>query len=137
MLNRVDIKYKEEEAIMKVTAGKMLRRVLPGMTIGLALIVGVALASPKPTEASKGETLFKGKCAMCHGPDGKGQTAMGKMMKLKDLGSAEIQKKTDKELSDIISKGKSPMPSFEGKLKKAQIDELVAYIRELGKKEKK
>jgi mono/diheme cytochrome c family protein len=116
---------------------KLLRNVIPGLIVGLALVVGVTLASPKPTEASKGQETFKGKCAGCHGPDGKGQTSMGKMMKLKDLGSAEVQKKTDKELSDIISKGKSPMPSFDGKLNKAQIDELVAYIRELGKKEKK
>ena len=116
---------------------KLLRNVIPGMIVGLALVVGVSLATPKPTEASKGEATFKGKCATCHGPDGKGQTAMGKMMKLKDLGSAEVQKKTDKELSDLISKGKSPMPAFGSQLKKEQIDELGAYIRELGKKEKK
>jgi mono/diheme cytochrome c family protein len=125
----------EDKVIMKLS--KLLRNVIPGMIVGLALVVGISLATPKPTEASKGEATFKGKCASCHGPDGKGQTAMGKMMKLKDLGSAEVQKKTDKELSDLISKGKSPMPAFGSQLKKEQIDELVAYIRELGKKEKK
>ena len=125
----------EDKVIMRLS--KLLRNVIPGMIVGLALVVGVSLATPKPTEASKGEATFKGKCATCHGPDGKGQTALGKMMKLKDLGSAEVQKKTDKELSDLISKGKSPMPAFGSQLKKEQIDELVAYIRELGKKEKK
>lgn len=125
----------EDKVIMRFS--KLLRNVIPGLIVGLAVVVGVSLASPRPSEASKGQETFKGKCASCHGPDGKGQTAMGKMMKVKDLGSAEVQKQTDKELSDIISKGKSPMPGFGSQLKKAQIDELVAYVRELGKKEKK
>src|SRR5258706_2509401 len=33
--------------------------------------------------------VYKAKCAGCHGADGSGQTAMGKAMKLRDLGSAE------------------------------------------------
>ena len=86
--------------------------------------------------ADQGAELFKDKCAGCHGPDGKGQSSMGKMMHLKDLGSADVQKKTNKELSDIIAKGKSPMPAFGSQLKQAQINELVTFIRDLGKKEK-
>jgi mono/diheme cytochrome c family protein len=116
---------------------KLLRNVIPGLIVGLAVVVGVSLATPRPTEASKGQETFKGKCAGCHGPDGKGQTAMGKMMKLKDLGSADVQKMSDTELHDIIAKGKSAMPAFGSQLKKEQIDELVAYIRGFGKKEKK
>ena len=34
-----------------------------------------------------GASDFKGKCAMCHGADGKGDTSMGKTMKLRDLDS--------------------------------------------------
>ena len=37
---------------------------------------------------------YKAKCATCHGPDGKGDTAMGKTMKVKDLGSADVQKQS-------------------------------------------
>jgi mono/diheme cytochrome c family protein len=122
---------------MKVVTGNVLRRVLPGVTVGLALMVGLALATPRPSEATQGQELFKSKCATCHGPDGKAQTAMGKMLKIKDLGSEEVQKKSDTELHDIIAKGKKPMPGYGTQLKKEQIDDLVAYIRELGKKEKK
>jgi mono/diheme cytochrome c family protein len=41
---------------------------------------------------------------------------------------------SDEELETVITKGKNKMPAFEGKLKKEQIVELVAYIRELAKK---
>jgi mono/diheme cytochrome c family protein len=32
-----------------------------------------------------------------------------------------------------VTKGKEKMPSYDGKLTKEQIDQVVAYIRELGK----
>jgi cytochrome c6 len=76
---------------------------------------------------------YKAKCATCHGPDGKGDTAMGKTMKVKDLGSAEIQKQSDADVTTIIEKGKKPMPGYEGKLTKEQIDSLVKYVRSLKK----
>jgi len=76
---------------------------------------------------------YKAKCATCHGPDGKGDTAMGKTMKVKDLGSADVQKQSDADLTTIIEKGKKPMPGYEGKLTKEQIDGLVKYVRSLKK----
>lgn len=76
---------------------------------------------------------YKAKCATCHGPDGKGDTAMGKTMKVKDLGSAEVQKQSDADMTTIIEKGKKPMPGYEGKLTKDQIDGLVKYVRSLKK----
>ncbi len=76
---------------------------------------------------------FKAKCAMCHGPNGAGDTVIGKNMKLKDLGSADVQKQSDAELATIISKGKGKMTPFENKLSKEQIDGLVKYIRTLKK----
>lgn len=76
---------------------------------------------------------YKAKCATCHGPDGKGDTAMGKTVKVKDLGSAEVQKQSDADMTTIIEKGKKPMPGYEGKLTKDQIDGLVKYVRSLKK----
>lgn len=76
---------------------------------------------------------YKAKCATCHGPDGKGDTAPGKSMKVKDLGSPEVQKLSDADLTTAIEKGKKPMPGYEGKLTKEHIDDLVKYIRSLKK----
>ena len=83
--------------------------------------------------ATIGAELYKSKCASCHGPDGAGHTTMGKVLKLRDLGSADVQKQSDDELSRITTKGKGKMPAFDGKLKKEQIGEVVGYIRALGK----
>ncbi len=98
------------------------------------LIVVIAVSGSTPLAAQDGPTLFKTKCAMCHGADGKGETPMGKKLNIRDLGSPEVQKQTDAELTTIISKGKGKMPAFEGKLTAEQIGQVLAHIRELGKK---
>jgi len=89
---------------------------------------------PALSVAQDGAAIFKSKCAMCHGPDGSGKTAMGEKLNIRDLRSAEVQKQTDAELSQIVTKGKNKMPPYDGKLTKEQIDQLVAYVRDLGKK---
>ena len=101
-----------------------------------ALIVVMALAfvfSTVSFAADSGADLFTSKCAACHGADGKGETTMGKNLKLKDLGSSEVQSKSDADLTTIISDGKKPMPGYKGKLTDAEIQGLVKYIRTLKK----
>jgi len=72
---------------------------------------------------------YKAKCAMCHGANGEGKAAM----KTKDFGSADVQKMSDAELTDVIAKGKAPMKGYEGTLSKDQIGDLVKWIRTLKK----
>jgi len=74
---------------------------------------------------------FKAKCAMCHGADGKGDTSMGKTLKLRDLGSADVQSQSDADLTGIITSGKGKMPKYDGKLTADQIKDVVKYIRTL------
>jgi cytochrome c6 len=81
--------------------------------------------------AQGGADLFKSKCAMCHGPDGKGETATGKTLHVRDLGSAEVQSQSDADLTKIITNGKGKMPKYDDKLTKDQISDLVKYIRTL------
>lgn len=81
-----------------------------------------------------GAAVFKAKCAMCHGPDGSGQTTMGKTMKLRDLRSAEVQKATDKEWTSLIADGKGKMPAYKEKLQPAEISALVAHMRSIATK---
>lgn len=94
-------------------------------------VMAVALAFSTWSFAQEGADLFKSKCAACHGADGKGATAMGKALKLRDLSSADVQKQSDAELTTIITSGKGKMPSYEGKLTKDQIGDVVKYIRTL------
>ena len=102
----------------------------------LGVVLGLTLLSLLPIPVSgqtPGESLYKTKCAVCHGPDGKGETALGKANKLRDLGSTEVQKQSDDELSGIVTGGKGKMPAYGKSLKPEQIKELVAYIRSFKK----
>jgi mono/diheme cytochrome c family protein len=103
--------------------------------VNSAVLIGLlALGSGVSPAQSAGETLFKTKCAVCHGPEGKGEVPMAKKLGVRNLASAEVQGQSDAQITDIVTNGKNKMPAFDGKLNKEQIGQLVAYIRELGKK---
>jgi cytochrome c6 len=95
----------------------------------LVLLAGGVMAASGAAVAQDAGATYKAKCAVCHGADGKG----GKMG-TRDFASAEVQKETDAQLIDAITKGRGKMPSYEGKLKDSEIKDLVAYIRGLAKK---
>jgi cytochrome c551 len=59
---------------------------------------------------------------------------MGKTLKVPDLGSDDVQKQTDAQLTEITANGKGKMPAFKGKLTDDQIKQLVGYIHSLKKK---
>ncbi|HYM76394.1 MAG TPA: cytochrome c [Candidatus Dormibacteraeota bacterium] len=95
----------------------------------IALLAGGLIAAcASPAFADDAAATYKAKCAMCHGPDGKG----GKMG-TRDFASPEVKAETDAQLTDIISKGKGKMPPYTGKLSDADIKGLVTYIRSLAK----
>jgi len=98
---------------------------------GLLPVLGFALMCALGLSAQNGADTFKGKCAACHGGDGKGDTGMGKAMKLRDLGSADVQAQSDADLNNIVTNGKGKMPKYDGKLSKEQIEDLVKYMRTL------
>jgi mono/diheme cytochrome c family protein len=106
------------------------RNAVPGIFLFAALLV---LSVPVRGQDA-GAALYKTKCAACHGPDGKGETAIGKANKLRDLGSPEAQAKGDAELTAIIENGKGKMPAYGKSLKPEQIKDLVAYVRSFAKK---
>jgi cytochrome c6 len=101
--------------------------------IAWVLMAFVMVLSTSVFAADSGADLFKAKCASCHGATGGADTAMAKSLHIKDLGSAEVQAKSDADLTNIIAKGQKPMPGYEGKLSGDQIQDLVKYIRSLKK----
>lgn len=97
------------------------------------LAFGFIAISSSSVMAQDAAATFKAKCAMCHGADGKGSPT-GLKMGVHDFTSADVQKQTDAQLTETITKGKGKMPAYEGKLKDNEIKDLVAYVRSLGKK---
>lgn len=104
---------------------------LCGSLLAVALLFCFAAL---PARAQDGASTFKAKCAACHGTDGKGDSSMGKALKVRDLSSDDVQKQTDAELTDVTTNGKGKMPAYKGKLTDDQIKQVIAYIRTLKKK---
>ncbi len=95
------------------------------VTLALAACIAVALAAPARAEDAK--ALFASKCASCHGPDGKGQTAMGKRLGAKDLTSLN---ESEAAIAKAIESGKPPrMLAYKGKLTDEQIKALASYVK--------
>jgi len=100
--------------------------------LALATALAVVLSLSLPLRAQNAsETLYKAKCAACHGADGSG-SPIGKKMGAHDFTTADVQKMSDTELADTIATGKNKMPKY-GSLKPEDIKGLVVYIRTLKK----
>lgn len=108
---------------------------MKSLRMGLLVLLacGVMAIGGASAVAQDAAATYKGKCAMCHGADGKGSPT-GLKMGAHDFTSADVQKETDAQLTDVITKGKAKMPPYTGKLKDTEIKDLVAYIRGLAKK---
>ena len=92
----------------------------------VALVMGLALSNV--VFAQSGADVYKSKCAMCHGPDGKKENpAMG----TKSLTSPDVQKMSEADLAAVISKGKGKMPGYAGKLTDDQIKQVAAFVETL------
>jgi len=75
--------------------------------------------------------LYKSKCQVCHGADGKGDTPAGKKLGAKDFQAPDVAKMSDADLFEITKKGKEKMPSYDKKLTDGQIKSLIQYIHSL------
>ena len=106
------------------------------VTIGvlLALFLIQSRTPAMVTLTDDAAALFKAKCVACHGADASGNTPVGKTLKIRDLRSAEVQGQSDAQLFTIISNGKGKMPAYGKSLSKEQIELLVSFIRQQGKK---
>lgn len=94
------------------------------------MVLGLLLAGALPAAAEDAAALYKSKCQMCHGADGKGSPA-GQKMGVRDFHSPEVAKESDADLIKITKEGKNKMPKFDGKLTDDQIKDLIKFVRGL------
>ena len=106
----------------------------------MLIIAAISLAaSAFSVRAADPKTNWANNCAQCHGPTGKGDTKMGKMLGAMDLTDPKKQASfTDAQAATAIKdgvkqNGKTTMKAFGGKLTDDEIKALVAYVRTLKK----
>ena len=101
--------------------------------LGTCALAAVGLLSAPVKSDDKSAALYKQKCAVCHGADGKGDTPAGKNTKVRSFSDPEIAKQSDNELASVIEKGKNKMPAYGKSLKPDEIKAIVGFIRSLVK----
>ncbi len=113
---------------------------LLGLFFPFFILFGEAFAQG---ESKAGAKIFQSfKCGSCHGDDGTGQGLAAKALKIRATDWTDkpaMAKITDQYIKDIISKGgkalnkSTRMPGYSKRLKPADIENFLAYIRSLGK----
>ena len=93
------------------------------------LVLSLPLAA---ADTAAGKAVYDKSCKSCHGPDGAGNPAVAKMMKveMKHLGSNEVQAKSDDDLKAVITKGTGKMKPI-ASLSGDQVSAVVAFVRTL------
>lgn len=108
-----------------------MRMFLLAAVMAVAVGLGISAAASKDS----GADVYKAKCAMCHGADGKGLQPLH----TPDFTDPKWQKEhSDEYIVDTIKKGKegTMMLAFGDKLKPAEIQDLLHYIRSLNSAKK-
>jgi mono/diheme cytochrome c family protein len=91
-----------------------------------------------PVYGEDAKQLYEQTCAMCHGPEGKGDGPNAQVLQPKPANLTVVLKDKDTDyLTKLLkgggaSVGKSPlMPSYEGMLNDEQIKTLIKYVKGL------
>lgn len=87
-----------------------------------------------------GQAVYDRECAQCHGPAGKGDGEEAQYLTPapKDFKSGVLDKRSDDFLAAVVARGgpakglSEAMPAFP-KLSRAEVDAVIAYVRQLGK----
>src|SRR6202020_3648699 len=101
--------------------------------MGVSNVIGFA-DTAKPVlnaKAKRGAAVFQQNCVSCHNKQPGDTTPFGPpnlhgIFSSKPLVTPPV---TPAQATDIIKKGKAPMPAFAGVLTDAQISDLIAYLK--------
>jgi cytochrome c5 len=101
----------------------------------LAVAALPALLNAGGGNAASGEAVFAKSCKMCHGAQGQGNPVIAKTLNatIPDLGSKEVQAKSDEELKKEVVEGKGKMKPVKS-ASPSEIADAIAHIRTLAKK---
>jgi len=101
---------------------------------GVVLVVVSAVFAGDP---ANGKAIYEKNCVICHGAQGRGDGPGAAMVRPKptNFASPESRKKSDAELLKTIESGSpgTPMAPWKEALSPQQIQDVLAYVRSLGR----
>ena len=126
------LKDRRRGTTSKIRLREIMKRIL---TLSIAIMTVSALSAT----AADAKATYEKDCAKCHGPDGKGETKMGRKMGAKDYTDAKVQDEMKDEAAFKAIKeglkdkdGKKLMGPAED-MSDDDIKGLVAYMRKFKK----
>ncbi len=93
-----------------------------------------ALSTSAATAEPDGAALYRTKCSSCHGPDGRGETPVGKALKIRSL--LEPRWAADDAAAAIVKavrEGAPGMPAMASKLSAAEIEAVAKATQDLAR----
>lgn len=134
-----------EDVVASITSGRMGVMPPQGPQLGgeagikdvVAYVRSLSGLSHDASKAAAGKEKFATICAACHGPDGKGNTALG-APNLTD--NIWLYGSSDAAITETVTKGRnmgatSAMPAFKDLLGPARINLVAGYVWSLSHKE--
>jgi len=102
--------------------------------VNAVISVCLAAGAYAAGNATDGKAVYERTCKGCHGATGEANPSLAKIMKVEipNLGSTDVQKRSDDELKKIVTEGKGKMPPTRTVTGKS-VDDVVAYVRTLKK----
>lgn len=85
-------------------------------------------------QSPAGADIFRVRCVMCHGAQGRGNGPMAASMNPRPMDFTDSSKRlasTDSAMVEVIRRGRRSMPAFGQMLSRAQVDSVVAFIKTL------
>lgn len=87
------------------------------------------LSTPLPAIAADGKAVWAAHCQACHGPDGSGDTVVGKALKVPDLAAEHAA--SISMITTTIKAGEGHMPKLGNQLSAAEIAAVARYTQQL------
>ena len=128
---RVGVTATKKSAVKPRTRFRPPGRFIAPLAVLVYVVLAVAGTPARAAEQDAGAQPFQVHCAMCHGPDGRGDTVIGKSAEIPDLHAAAVQQQSDDALGEFIANGKGVMPPFKNSLSSEQIHAVVGHVRAL------
>ena len=93
---------------------------------------GAVAADP----VAHGKQIYMARCALCHGPEGKGDGPAAAGLNPKPRNHTDgtyMRSRTDDQLLEVIHNGKGGMPAWKGVLTEKEMQDVLKYVRTLAK----